>query len=84
MTLNFIVPLGEIFFAFEDQDGAYREEVLGENHYARLTVPPRVWFGFKGRSLPYGILLNIANIPHDPTEVEHRNIDEVNYSWKVK
>ena len=84
MTLNFIVPLGEVFFAFEDQDGAYREEVLGENHYARLTVPPRVWFGFKGRSLPYSILLNIANIPHDPTEVEHRNIDEVNYSWKVK
>ena len=27
-VLNFIVPLGEIFFAFEDQDGAYREEVL--------------------------------------------------------
>ena len=48
-----------------------------------MTVPPRVWFGFKGRSLPYSILLNIANIPHDPTEVEHRNIDEVNYSWKV-
>ena len=47
MTLNFIVPLGEVFFAFEDQDGAYREEVLGENHYARLTVPPRVGLGLK-------------------------------------
>ena len=84
MTLNFVVPLGEVLFAFEDQDGAYREVVLGENRYARLTVPPNIWFGFKGLFPPRSILVNIASIQHDPKEVEHRDIGEVNYNWKVK
>ena len=48
MTLNLIVPLGEVCFAFVDEEGAFREEVVGVNRYVRLTVPPGIWFGIKG------------------------------------
>ena len=84
MTLNFVVPLGEVFFVFIDENGEVREEVLGRNRYVRLTVPPCIWFGFKGLFLPDSVLMNVADIPHDTTEVERKTINEVNYNWKVK
>lgn len=84
MTLNLVVPFGMVCFAFLDDEGVVREETIGENHYVRLTVPPRIWFGFKGLSVPYSILMNLADIPHDPIEIEHKDIDEINYNWKSK
>ena len=44
MTLNIVVPFGEIICAFLDEKGAIREELIGENRYVRLTVPPGIWF----------------------------------------
>ena len=49
MTLNLVVPVGEVKFVFhEPHSGDFREELLGESHYFRLTVPPGIWFGFQG------------------------------------
>ena len=85
MNLFLTVPLGKIKFVFFDEiRNLFDEVILTSSDKKAIIVKPNVWFGFKGRSLPYSILLNIANIPHDPTEVEHRTINEVNYSWKVK
>ena len=82
MTLNIIVPFGAVFFAFIDEEGKVREEVIGENRYVRLTVPPGIWFGFKGLDSPYSVLMNVADIPHDPLEVERKTISEMKYNWK--
>ena len=82
MTLNFIIPLGSVFFVFIDQEGIVREEVVGENRYVRLTVPPGIWFGFKGVGNKANIVLNIANIPHDPNEVERLSLDDFDYIWR--
>jgi len=82
MTLNIIVPFGSVFFAFLDEEGKVREEVVGENRYVRLTVPPGIWFGFKGLDSPYSALMNVADIPHDPLEVERKTISEMKYNWK--
>lgn len=82
MTLNFIIPLGSVFFVFIDQEGAVREEVVGENRYIRLTVPPGIWFGFKGVGNKANMVLNIANIPHDPNEVERLSSDDLDYIWR--
>jgi len=82
MTLNIVVPFGSVLFAFIDEQGKIREEVIGENRYVRLTVPPGIWFGFKGLYSPNSSLMNIADIPHDPIEVERKTIDEMNYNWK--
>ncbi|BET12287.1 dTDP-4-dehydrorhamnose 3,5-epimerase [Pandoraea sputorum] len=69
MTLNLIVPVGTIEFHLRAGDGKPTESVrLGDSNYARLTVPPGVWMAFTGIGESLNLLLNVADIPHDPTE----------------
>ena len=82
MTLNCVVPMGTVLFAFIDEEGAIREEIIGTNRYVRLTVPPGIWFGFKGVGNKANMVLNIANIPHDPNEVERLSPDDLDYIWR--
>ena len=72
MTLNLVVPIGEVQFVLIDSVGLIREERIGEGHYARLTIPPGIWFGFQGVSKKIALLLNIADIEHSPDEVERK------------
>ena len=82
MTMNLIVPAGSVRFVFVAEDErTLREEVIGEERYARLTVPPGVWFGFQGLSAPQSLVVNIASIEHDPLEVERRDAFDINYDW---
>lgn len=83
MTMNIVVPIGEVNFVFIDSSEETRSETLGENKYLRLTVPPGIWFGFKGMSKSSSLLLNVANIEHSPEEVQRKNIDEFNYNWET-
>lgn len=84
MTLNLVVPVGDVKFAVKSQRGKVEDIVIGESNYVRLTVPPKIWFGFSGLFSPYSMLLNIANIKHDPGEVERKEIDFIEYDWERK
>lgn len=84
MTLNIVVPLGAVIYAFADERGTIREELVSENRYVRLTVPPGIWFGFKGLNKPYSIMMNVADIPHDPAEIERKTMNQIKYDWKLK
>lgn len=84
MTLNFVVPVGTVHFVFMDEYGEIREEVVGVERYVRLTVPPGIWFGFKGMIAPYSLLMNVADIPHDPTEIERKGLGEIKFNWERK
>ena len=84
MTLNLIVPIGKVRFVFMDHEKSFREEILGDGNYARLTVPPGLWFGFQGLSENTALLLNIANIEHSPNEVERNELNNFNYNWEAK
>lgn len=82
MTMNIVVPVGKVRFAFHLRgSGGFRVEELGADRYARLTVPPGIWFGFQGISAPDSMLLNIANIAHDPAEVQRAAISEIKFDW---
>ena len=85
MTLNLIVPLGKIkFVLFDDRKGSnnrFQEVIISKENYCRLTVPPMIWVGFKGSSSFKSILLNIASIPHDPKEVDKKEIDKIEFDW---
>ena len=71
MTMNLIVPVGEVQFNFyDDQKNLLKNIVIGENKYYRITVPPFVWFGFKGLGSRTSYILNISDKLHDPEEVE--------------
>ena len=71
MTMNLIVPVGNVQFVFITEKGNLLvREIIGENNYVRITVPPGIWFGFKGEYAPKSLVLNLASITHDPDEVE--------------
>jgi len=85
MTMNLIVPVGQVRFVFRlvNAVGAeeFRVEDIGVDCYARITVPPGIWFGFQGRSIPQSLVLNIASIPHDLNEVERMALSDSKYIW---
>jgi dTDP-4-dehydrorhamnose 3,5-epimerase len=82
MTLNLVVPLGMVKFVFFDANGLqYRDEIVGDSSYKRITVPPGIWFGFKGLANPMSIILNIADIEHSEDEVERKQLSEFEYNW---
>lgn len=76
MTLNITVPSGSIrFVLFDDREesttkGIVQEIILSPANYQRLTVPPGIWMAFEGLGETGNMLLNIASIPHDPTEAD--------------
>lgn len=81
MTLNLVVPVGKIRFHLHDErpespSFGMREEVtLSTENYQRLTIPPGVWVAFSGLADGPNLLLNIADLPHDPSESENRDLD---------
>lgn len=80
MTLNLVVPVGDVQFVFYSTDGkAKRNETIGDSNYVRLTVPPGIWFGFQGIAYPFSLILNVADMPHDPDEVERLPIEELDF-----
>ena len=85
MTLNLVVPVGKIkFVLFDDREVSntqFQEVIISKDNYCRLTIPPMVWVGFQGLSDNGSILLNIANIEHDPGEVDRLEVDKINYDW---
>jgi len=84
MTLNLVVPLGDVRFVFIDELNSYREELIGDSNYVRLTIPPGIWFGFQGVSEQTSLILNIADIEHSPDEVQRESQYNFNFDWKEK
>jgi dTDP-4-dehydrorhamnose 3,5-epimerase len=80
MTLNLIVPSGSVKFVFFDGKKNFREIISGRDDYKRITVPPKIWFGFQGLE-EENLILNIANIRHDNNEVERKDINLIDYTW---
>ncbi len=79
MTLNLIVLCGEVeFFIYDNRiEGEAKLESikLSLQNFKRLTIPPMVWFAFKGIGED-NLLTNIANIEHSPDEAESIALDE--------
>ena len=81
MTMNLIVPIGKVEFNFYDNDLNFvLNKIIGEDYYSRITVPPNIWFGFKGLSLKTSYILNISNVVHDPSEVERQPLSFLKFT----
>jgi len=82
MTMNLVVPVGQVRFVFySEATDEFRSEEIGVDRYARITVPPGFWFGFQGLGEPQSLVLNIANVAHDPSEVERLALSDIKYAW---
>ena len=87
MTLNLVVPVGKvIFIIYDDREksvtkGKFFKVMLSPFNYQRLTVPPGLWLAFMGKSNGPNLILNIADMEHDPEEIERFNLDQIDYNW---
>jgi len=87
VTLNLVVPVGEIRFTLHDRrtgsatEGHCDALTLGEGHYARLTVPPGVWVAFAGIHSAPSLLLNVADEEHDPEEADNAELAAFEFRW---
>lgn len=69
MHLNLVVPVGSIAFHVHNEAlGQTKVFTLNHDNYQRLTVPPGNWLAFEGLFDGLSMLLNIANLEHDPDE----------------
>lgn len=92
MTLNYATPVGTIKMVLYDDRrdsptrGELMEIVTGERNYQLITVPPRVWNGFKGVGTEPALVANCATIPHDPGEIHRMDpfTDAIPYDWSLK
>jgi dTDP-4-dehydrorhamnose 3,5-epimerase len=83
MTMNLVVPIGEVRFVFFVPIPApiFREECIGGSNYARLTIPPGIWSGFQGLGKSQSLVLNLANIEHYPSESLHKEKQDISFNW---
>lgn len=88
MVLNFVVPMGEIrFVIYDDRQSSktynrFFDITLGTQNYQRITIPAGLWVAFFGVGKDYNLLLNLANLEHDPLEVERKDdLNDIKYSW---
>jgi dTDP-4-dehydrorhamnose 3,5-epimerase len=90
MTLNLIVPQGEVCFVIYDDrlnsksNGTFQKVSLSTKNYLRLTIPPMLWVGFQGVNKGSNIVLNIADIKHQPDESDRLDINKIKYDWELK
>ncbi|MDA3876709.1 MAG: dTDP-4-dehydrorhamnose 3,5-epimerase [Halothiobacillus sp.] len=83
MTLNLVVPVGEIeFVVYSEISKEFCSAKLSQNNYQRITVQPGLWLAFRGIG-EYNVLLNLASIEHDPIEAVNVDIDEIDYEWNL-
>lgn len=83
MTLNLMVPIGLVRFVFTLDGKTFRSENIGSSTYARLTVPPGIWFGFCGLHDGESLILNFADIEHNSMEVDRVELSAFQYlEWK--
>ena len=88
MTMNIIVPVGEVTFVlFDDRENSnsvnnFFTVTLSPSNYYRLTVPPRIWHAFKGNDHDLNLILDVANMIHQPDEIIRANIDDIHFEWE--
>ena len=82
MTLNLTVPYGNVKFVFYcPKTNKFRTIKINKKKYVRITVPPKIWFGFKGLSKPESIILNLANFRYNKNEILRKKVNQIKYNW---
>ena len=92
MTLNYVCVAGNAKVVLYDHRpdsptrGTIEEHFIGDNNYARLTIPPGVANAWTPVGGNWALLANCATEPHAPGEMER--IDPLSniipYKWGIR
>lgn len=75
MTMNLVVPVGKVRFYLRNDSGEAMLYDLGVDNYQRLTVSPGIWMAIHGLGEDLNLVLNVADIPHEPTEAVNVDLE---------
>ena len=75
------------FVIYDDREesrsnGRFFTVILSPSSYQRLTVSPGLWMAFKCNGKKINLILNVANMEHDPNEIDRLNLDQVDFDWE--
>lgn len=92
MTLNYYLVTGAIRLVLCDDrpssstQGYFQEIYLHPEDPKLVTVPPRVWNGFKGLGQEPSLVANCATIPHSKEEISYLPFDDPSfgYDWSQR
>ncbi len=92
MTLNYAVLFGQIKLVLYDDrkdsptKGNLMELYSSPENYNLITVPPKIWNGFKTVGSKPAMLANCSDIPHDDSEVLRKDFKDssIPYNWNIK
>ena len=82
-TQNLAVPVGSVrMVIYDDRAGSPTRgqvtalEMGRPDEYVRLRIPPGLWYGFQCLGDAPALVVNCADLPHDPAESEAKSIDD--------
>lgn len=86
---NMVAPVGMIkmviFDSREDSStkGQIQEIEFGIENYNLITIPPKVWYSFKGMSNSPSMITNITNLPYRADESMTKDLSDesIPYTW---
>ena len=89
MTQLFAVPRGKIKLVIYDDrpESSTRGNLdildTGEDNYILIKIPVMLWYGFKGISSESSLIVNCADLVHDPSEIERKDAHDpsIPYLW---
>ena len=88
-TLNYACVFGEVKLVLFDERkgsstlGEYQELLLSLKNYNLITIPPKIWNGFKGCNDQFSIIANCLNLPHNEKEMVRLDVKDnrFKYHW---
>ena len=84
MHSNICVPLGKVKFTFVSEDfKSHKTFILGDDNYGVLSIPPKIWYCFKGLSEKTSLILNITDSEHNEEYIKKINLEEFPLKLKL-
>ena len=91
-TQNLAVPIGRVrLVVYDDREGSATRhnlqihELGRPDAYLRIKIPPGLWYGFACIGSTPALLVNCADLPHDPTESDRKPAFDsgIPYDWQI-
>jgi dTDP-4-dehydrorhamnose 3,5-epimerase len=79
-TRNYVVVEGKIKLVLYDGHET-QDVIMGEGNYCLVTIPPKVWSGFKSLSGKKAIIADFTDLPYDSKDAEIATFDELKNCW---
>lgn len=92
-TQNIAVPVGRIRMVIYDERAESRTkgnldilELGRPDVYLRVQIPQGLWYGFSCIGNTPALLVNCADLPHNPTESERKSVFDpsIPYDWQIQ